>query len=115
MRTIPVDSALYQSIIEFIHSFKKKKVAMIYTNDPSGNSGYFRVNKLCNQKNIALLDIQDSENMPDIGNLDGINTVISNMYMEELFDTWKRFPKIPEKKCWYHQMLQWLLVKQTLS
>ncbi|GAB1226797.1 hypothetical protein ENUP19_0305G0045 [Entamoeba nuttalli] len=98
MRTIPVDSALYQSIIEFIHSFKKKKVAMIYTNDPSGNSGYFRVNKLCNQKNIALLDIQDSENMPDIGNLDGINTVISNMYMEELFDTWKRFPKIPEKK-----------------
>ncbi|GAT93065.1 hypothetical protein CL6EHI_096680 [Entamoeba histolytica] len=100
MRTIPVDSASYQSIIEFIHSFKKKKVAMIYTNDPSGNSGYFRVNKLCNQKNIALLGIQYGENMPDMGNLDGIDTIISNMYMEELFDTWKRFPEVLETKMW---------------
>ena len=100
IRTIPVDSAAYQSIIEFIYMFKFKKIAMIYSNDPSGTSGYFRVNKLCNEKNIALLGIQYGDKMDKMNQLNGIDVIVSNMYMEELFNTWKRYPKVLEEKMW---------------
>ncbi|KAL7715204.1 Receptor ligand binding region domain-containing protein [Entamoeba marina] len=92
LRTIPVDSASYQSIVELVSVFNYKKVAMIYTSDASGTSGYFRVNKLCNEKNIALLGVCYGTNM-SLSELEGISVIISNMYMEELFDTWTRFPE----------------------
>ncbi|ELP86162.1 hypothetical protein EIN_328390 [Entamoeba invadens IP1] len=99
LRTIPVDSFSFSSIVAFVDAFNKKNVAMIYTNDPSGNSGYFRVNKLCNEKNISLLGVVYSNTMESLmQQVYDIPVIISNMYMEELFDTWKRFPKALDAK-----------------